>query len=183
MFRDTHAEHTTHEEESAVMGVKRKFTKEERQAIYEDHLKKHDGHYDPATFVDEAEDPNHPAHDALEWDDTIAGRAYRIEQARRFVSDLKVKWVDVTVDSRLKTMPTPKYSPMAFSPMTETGARIESYVTLDLNDETRQKQFVFEARKRLNEYLKRYEMALEIVGISETPFRNALNRMDKFTNS
>lgn len=43
------------------------------------------GSLSPVAVVDAARAADHPLHDRFEWDDTKAGEAYRIEQARRMI--------------------------------------------------------------------------------------------------
>ena len=65
----------------------------------------------PSTIVEEASSPKSPAHKLFEWDDTAAGREFRLLQARiilgSFVIETEVttkgksvKWVDVPYVSR-----------------------------------------------------------------------------------
>ena len=44
----------------------------------------------PRVVVDEARDPEHPLHSRFEWDDSIAGEAYRIQQARELIRSVRV---------------------------------------------------------------------------------------------
>ena len=49
-------------------------------------IQKHNGgNLSPVAVVDAARAADHPLHDRFEWDDTKAGEAYRIEQARRMI--------------------------------------------------------------------------------------------------
>lgn len=43
------------------------------------------GSLSPVAVVDAARNEGHPLHSRFEWDDTKAGEAYRIEQARRMI--------------------------------------------------------------------------------------------------
>ena len=62
------------------------------------------GKLKPEVVVEDAKDPKSPYHDLFEWDDSIAGHKYRIEQARLIIKTIKV---EVTVDS--KTVKTVRY--------------------------------------------------------------------------
>lgn len=53
---------------------------EQLTAIREEH-----GSLTPALLVGLAVDPEHPLHSQFEWDDTVAGHKYRIEQAGRLL--------------------------------------------------------------------------------------------------
>ena len=49
-------------------------------------IQKHNGgNLSPVAVVDAARAADHPLHDRFEWDDSKAGEAYRIEQARRMI--------------------------------------------------------------------------------------------------
>ena len=63
---------------------------EARKAIAEEHAKQHGGIYRPAKFVEEASAKNHPAHRWFEWDDSKASHEFRLQQARHFVSGIRI---------------------------------------------------------------------------------------------
>lgn len=63
--------------------------KEVLHQIYEEH-----GALTPALIVDLARDPNHPLHEQFQWDDTLAGEAFRRGQARSLISRVRVRYVD-----------------------------------------------------------------------------------------
>lgn len=42
------------------------------------------------TVVEVARDPGHPLHDRFEWDDAIAGEAFRREQARLLIRSVRI---------------------------------------------------------------------------------------------
>ena len=44
----------------------------------------------PKAVVDEARDVASPLHPAFEWDDSIAGEKYRLEQAQRLIRGFKI---------------------------------------------------------------------------------------------
>jgi hypothetical protein len=54
------------------------------------------GELEPKRIVDTARDKKHPLHVHFEWDDILAGEAYRLEQARSLVRIVRV--VDEEVD-------------------------------------------------------------------------------------
>ena len=55
------------------------------QEVYETH-----GALTPALVVDEARDPEHPLHSRFQWDDSVAGEAWRREQAHRLIQSVRV---------------------------------------------------------------------------------------------
>ncbi len=42
--------------------------------------------------MDEARDPSHPLHPRFEWDDSIAGEAYRRQQAQELIRSVRVQY-------------------------------------------------------------------------------------------
>lgn len=50
------------------------------------------GKLTPALVVDEARDPSHPLHPRFEWDDSIAGEAYRRQQAQELIRSVRVQY-------------------------------------------------------------------------------------------
>ena len=66
--------------------------------------KENDGRLAPEDVVDAAEPEDHPLHCHFEWDDGKAGRAYRIDQARRLIAS-----ITVTVTTSTTTLVAPYY--------------------------------------------------------------------------
>lgn len=60
----------------------------ELEAIYDRH-----GVLTAEKVVAEAADPDHALHGSFEWDDTIAGHAYRCEQARAMIRSVPLRIV------------------------------------------------------------------------------------------
>ena len=52
-----------------------------------------EGVLDPETIHDEVAEPEHPLHGRYEWDDTIAGRQFRINQIRNDIRSITVRFV------------------------------------------------------------------------------------------
>ncbi len=46
----------------------------------------------PTIVRDEARNPAHPLHTRFEWDDAVAGEAYRLEQAHRLIQSVRVAY-------------------------------------------------------------------------------------------
>jgi hypothetical protein len=57
------------------------------QGIYETH-----GQLTPRLVVDEARDPGHELHDHFEWDDAVAGDAWRCQQARALIRSVRISY-------------------------------------------------------------------------------------------
>lgn len=49
-------------------------------------------------LVRKARDPEHPLHDEFEWDDSVAGHAYRVYQARQLIQSVRV---DIEIEDRV----------------------------------------------------------------------------------
>lgn len=47
------------------------------------------GRAEPDRVVEAASDPANPLHSEFEWDDTVAGHKYRLEQARALIASIK----------------------------------------------------------------------------------------------
>ena len=78
------------------------------------------GSLSPAAVVDAARAEDHPLHSRFEWDDTKAGEAYRIEQARCII-----RAVVTVVESGSE-----KFKTRAFVSLSSTKGTDEPYVTI-----------------------------------------------------
>lgn len=65
--------------------------RDQLQAIYDSH-----GNLTPAIVVDEARDEAHPLHDRFEWDNIVAGEAWRKRQAHELIRSVKVVYRPAT---------------------------------------------------------------------------------------
>ena len=63
-----------------------------RKAVHEQLLSIRDAHGEltPQVVVDEARDETHPLHPHFEWDDVVAGEAYRRVQAAELIRSVKI---------------------------------------------------------------------------------------------
>lgn len=69
-----------------------------------------EGRLDGELLHDEIADSNHPLHNRFEWDDAVAGRAYRVSQINR---DIKRSYIKIWVDDRpvkVKTFTAVRYT-------------------------------------------------------------------------
>lgn len=69
------------------------------QAIYDDH-----GKLTPQLVVDEARVEGHPLHDRFEWDDAVAGEAWRRRQAHELIRTARVVYRPATDKSPEKSV-------------------------------------------------------------------------------
>lgn len=68
--------------------------RDQLQAIYDKHEQ-----LTPAIVVDEARDESHPLHPRFEWDNAIAGEAWRREQAHELIRSVRVVYSPATESS------------------------------------------------------------------------------------
>lgn len=57
-------------------------------------IREGNGELTPAAVVAAATPEDHPLHSQFEWDDTVAGRKYRIIQARELIRVVKETYID-----------------------------------------------------------------------------------------
>ena len=85
-------------------------------------IQKHNGgNLSPVAVVDAARAADHPLHDRFEWDDSKAGEAYRIEQARRMIR--AVVTVVNAAGAEIKTR--------AFVALSTTKGTAEPYISIN----------------------------------------------------
>lgn len=135
--------------------------------------------------VDAASNPNHPLHDHFDWDDAVAGAKHRLQQARRFISSVKV---DVVVTPAQGSTPRIVKAPIAVSPterrsegggynVTVTGAR-----TIDDVDELRANALEELTDDALNDMIRmrtRHEAVLTASGGMRT-LNRLINQLTEF---
>lgn len=63
--------------------------RDELQAVYERH-----GKLTPRIVVAEAADESSPLHSRLEWDDKVAGHAWRLHQAHELIRSVRVAYLE-----------------------------------------------------------------------------------------
>lgn len=65
--------------------------RDQLQHIYDTH-----GRLTPGLLLDVARDPVNPLHDRFEWDDSVAGEAYRKQQAHALIRSVRVTYAPAT---------------------------------------------------------------------------------------
>lgn len=73
--------------------------REQLQAIYE-----RKGELTPVLVVAAARDPKHPLHDRFEWDDAVAGEAWRREQAHELIQSVRIVYKPADEDGPEKSV-------------------------------------------------------------------------------
>lgn len=78
----------------------------------------------PQSVLDTARPKGHPLHDRFEWDNRIAGEAYRRDQAHRLIQSVRVSYIDKNNEQRTTRafVAIPSDSPQPTYEMTETVA-------------------------------------------------------------
>lgn len=57
-------------------------------------IRKQAGELKPEPIVEAATPEDHPLHSRFEWDNSIAGHQYRLEQARMLIRQVRIEFVD-----------------------------------------------------------------------------------------
>lgn len=138
------------------------FTKELRQEIIRDFAVRHNGNYNPALFAEEAADPEHPAHEWFEWDDTTAAREHRVWQAREFAQGLRIKFSVQEIKRGVVSVREVEM-PFAISPVGDRD-KGGGYFVSDPNDPSHMAELCRQAAADLGRWLRRYEAALAHAG-------------------
>lgn len=106
------------------------------------------GELTPQLVVNEARDPAHQLHSRFEWDDTIAGEAYRQVQAAEIIRSVKLVYSETPKGGR-------KYV-RAFSSLNQTENTAKGYVpTEELVRDDISRRLLLQQLKRDIETLKR----------------------------
>ena len=126
----------------------------ERLAVYQDFMARHGNVYRPDVFLAEVKaDPQHPARGCFQLDVEKAGHLYQLQQARQFVSDLRVECTqDVRDGGEMRVV----MMPVAVS---EGGGIYVSTLTARGQD-----LLAGEALQRLHEWHERYAAVVNLRG-------------------
>ena len=73
--------------------------RDQLQAVYDEH-----GRLTPAAVVDTARPADHPLHGRFEWDNAVAGDAYRLDQARRLIRSVRVVYREADEKESARTV-------------------------------------------------------------------------------
>ncbi len=65
--------------------------RDQLQTIYDQR-----GQLTPNIVVDEARDPGHPLHNRFEWDNSVAGEAWRRQQAHELIRSVRIVYREAT---------------------------------------------------------------------------------------
>jgi hypothetical protein len=103
-----------------------------------------------ALVVDVARNSKHPLHSHFEWNDEVAGEAYRVDQARALIRTVRVRYVS-------KSSPEASDTVRAFTSVrTSTGHGYEP--TLDVIADPVKRRIMFaDMRREWVAYRRRYQ--------------------------
>jgi hypothetical protein len=73
--------------------------RDQLQAIYDQQ-----GQLTPRLVVDQARDASHPLHDRFEWNDAVAGEAWRRQQAHEMIRSVRVVYREATDETPEKSV-------------------------------------------------------------------------------
>ena len=111
----------------------------------------------PEDVVKAAESPTHVLHDAFEWDNSIAGHNWRLEQARVLIREVKVTTV---IEDRIVV------SPMYVSDVDPNRAQ-NGYVALSVASKLRDdsRRVLLDEFARIESSVKRAQAVAAVLGV------------------
>lgn len=138
-----------------------RLTRKQRQEIVDEYLAQSGANqYIPHEFVAWlSEHPDHPAYGWFEWDDAKAADAYRLDQARAFVQDLRITFSVESVGSGGAVKVSSGSMPSLISPL-EGRRSGGGYVPLRADDAVSMDVYCDEAARALDAWCRRYESAV-----------------------
>lgn len=161
------------------MSEKKVFSKEERQKIVEDFVRRHNGQYDPSLFLKEVKEAgkDHPAYDWFEWNTKKAANEYNLWQARAFAKDLRVSFNVEEVGRSGAVTVRAVEAPMVISP---TSRRSDGggYVSFDPSNPEHMTEHCHQAASALRSWLRRYEAALVHAGCGVKTIEQVVDGLD-----
>ena len=153
--------------------------RKERERIVKEFCLRHNGVYNPGTFVEEVRSmgPDHPAYRHFTWDDTEAARKQRTWEARMFVQGLKLVFeVEYqTPKGRIKLVE--RDAPLFLSP-TSTRRDGSGYNMFDPNDPEHLEELRHQGVVDLRAWIDRYSVALSSVGLTTLPLDRIISVLE-----
>jgi hypothetical protein len=156
-----------------------RFTKELRQEIIREFAVRHNGHFNPALFVEEVRTAgaDHPAYEWFEWDKDKAAAAHLVWQAREFATGLRVSFTVEAVGRKGAVSVREVSMPFAMSPVDQRKLG-GGYVVSDPNDPAHMVELCRQAVTDLDRWLRRYEAALAHAGGSPAVVERQLRLLE-----
>lgn len=109
----------------------------------------------PELLVELSRDPDSPAHDEFEWDDTVAAEKYRTEQARLLIAHIRII---------REEEPEPAYKERAF---VSAPGRGHVYVPLQsaLGNDGYREHLLKQAKDDVITFMAKYRRLAELAGV------------------
>lgn len=156
-----------------------KFTKAIRQKIVREFAVRHNGHFNPALFLEEvrAKGPTHPAYDWFTWDRDAAAREHWLSQARAFASDLRVTFrvEEVVGPHSVRVRETPM--PMVLSSL-DNRSKGGGYMLVDPDDPEHIAEHCRQAAQAMNAWLNRYEAAIAHARVKRFTIESVVSKLE-----
>lgn len=142
-----------------------RLTKEERQEIIREFSGRHNGLFNPASFVLEVSKVGrkHPAYGWFTWDRDKAAFGYRIWQAREFAIGLRVRFTIDEIGRSGKITVREQEMPFAIS-STENRREGGGYYIVDPESPEHMAEYCRQAEVALRTWLNRYGGAVSYAG-------------------
>ena len=111
----------------------------------------------PQAVVDAARPESSPLHKRFEWDDSVAGEKYRIEQARRLIVSYRIEIPDVGSVQQFISLPSDRVrGGGGYRPMIDV-----------MNNARFRAMYLEDALRELQEVQKKYKRIEELAGVWE----------------
>ena len=114
----------------------------------------------PANLVDASRAEDAPLHDEFEWDDEIAGEAYRKEQARMMITNLAI------VIEEHKQEPVRAYYSFEYGFRKNTSTYVSTIKIL--SDSDKRTQLLERAKSEMIAFKSKYSMLTELADVFES---------------
>ena len=120
----------------------------------------HQGVLNPRDIVEAARNPDHVLHSRFEWDDAIAGEAYRLEQASSLIRRLRLTVIKPATGNREVTVSTTR----AYQSRPSMRSREGGYEAIEvlLADVDKRRELLSQVLVELVAYRKRYAELSEL---------------------
>lgn len=160
-----------------------RLSKSERQDIVRDFASRHDGVYDPATFVAEvAADDDHAARDWFTWNKDKAALEYQVWQAREFVVGLKIRFTVEEVRRSGKMKIVVREMPFAISPVQNHGDG-GGYFVVDPENPEHMAEHCRQAAVSLQRWINRFDGALSHLGGSVSNMEKTIRLLESVSEA
>lgn len=124
-------------------------------------IERRDGLLTADAVVDDATDPSSPLHEAFDWDDRTAARAYRVQQARVMIQSISVRQLSEVTHTVLIKQSAPAYLKDPDTPSNQQGYC--SVVEL-AGDEEKARRALCAEFKRIRSLLTRARQLAQALG-------------------